>query len=435
MNQNISEKPRLLPSGIVFPFILLASCFMWWGIANNITDPLVRVFKAVFGELSTFQASLIQFAFYGGYFCMAIPGGIIARRFSYKTGVLVGLGVYALGCFLLYPSTVAERFLFFCISYWVLACGLGVLETNANPYILALGDPRTATMRLNLAQAFNPIGSVIGILLCRYMILAKLPQVDGNIVISESGKSEALNIVIYPYLSVAACLVVVWLLILFTKMPKLAEEKTEGHSTGALGRLLTNGNYVFAVIAQFFYVGAQITVWTYTNFYVPEHVKVSADETLRYHTTALILFMGARWVFTALMKKIKASTLLLVASIAAGLCSLGVIFAGNALSFSIGGIPFSLGVLCLIGISVFMSLMFPTIFGLGCQGLSEDDTKLGASGLIMAILGGALITPAQGLLIDKMGVDLSYLLPLVCFVVIGAYALSAMKIERSHLTE
>ena len=167
MSEPVVDKPRLLPKGIILPFILLSSCFMWWGIANNITDPLVRVFKAVFGELSVFQASLIQFAFYGGYFCMAIPGGIIARRFSYKTGVLVGLGVYALGCFLLYPSTVAERFLFFCISYWVLACGLGVLETNANPYILAIGDRRTATMRLNLAQAFNPIGSIIGIMLCR----------------------------------------------------------------------------------------------------------------------------------------------------------------------------------------------------------------------------------------------------------------------------
>jgi FHS family L-fucose permease-like MFS transporter len=435
MSDMAAEKPRLLPKGIIIPFVLLSSCFMWWGIANNITDPLVRVFKAVFGELTTFQASLIQFAFYGGYFCMAIPGGIIARRFSYKTGVLVGLGIYALGCLLLYPSTVAEKFLFFCISYWVLACGLGVLETNANPYILALGDKRTATMRLNLAQAFNPIGSVIGILLCRYMILARLPQVDGEIVIQESEKADALNIVIYPYLTVAACLLVVWFLILITKMPKLAEERTEGHSTGAFGRLLRNGNYVFAVVAQFFYVGAQITVWTYTNFYIPEHLPVSADETLRYHTVALILFGASRWVFTGLMKIFKASTLLLVAASAAVLCSLGVIYGGDVSSFSIGGIPFSLGVLCLIGISVFMSLMFPTIFGLGCQGLSEDDTKLGASGLIMAILGGAIITPSQGLLIDRWGVDLSYLLPLICFAVIGAYAFAAGKIERSHLTD
>lgn len=435
----MKESHRLIPKGIVFPFILLSSCFMWWGIANNITDPLVRVFKAVFGDLSTFQASLIQFAFYGGYFCMAIPGGIIARKFSYKTGVLVGLGVYALGCFLLYPSTVAEKFLFFCISYWVLACGLGILETNANPYILALGDERTATMRLNLAQAFNPIGAVTGIMLCRYMIMAKLPQVDGEIVIPEGGKAEALNIVIYPYLTVAACLVFVWILIALTKMPKMAEEVSGEHHTGALKRLMGNFNYVFSVVAQFFYVGAQITVWTYTNFYIPKHLNISADETLGYHTVALLLFMGSRWVFTALMKIFKASTLLLTAAIAAGLCSVGVIFGGDLFSFTvqipfIGETVFTVGVLSLIGISAFMSLMFPTIFGLGCQGLGED-TKLGSSGLIMAILGGALITPLQGLLIDKMGVDFSYLLPLLCFVVIGLYAITAGKIEKSHLTE
>lgn len=411
MNKQTDDRERLIPEGIVFPFILLSSCFLWWGVANNITDPLVRVFKAIFGDLSTFQASLIQFAFYGGYFCMAIPGAIIARKFSYKTGVLVGLGLYALGCLLLYPSTLAQRFLFFCISYYVLACGLGILETNANPYILALGSEKTATRRLNFAQSFNPIGSVVGILLCQILIMARLPQVDGNIVIPEGGASDALNTVIFPYLTVAACLVVVWILIAVTKMPKMAEHDHSAHAKDTFRHLLKNPNYVFAVVAQFFYVGAQITVWTYTNFYIPEHLEVSPEETLRYHTVALILFGASRWVFTGLMTVFRASTLLLAASILAGVATLGVVF--------IGGV---VGVWCLIAISVFMSLMFPTIFGLGCQGLGEH-TKLGASGLIMAILGGALITPAQGMLIDKVGVNLSYLLPLVCFAVIGGYAL------------
>ncbi len=423
MSDETTDKHVLIPKGILFPFILLSSCFMWWGIANNITDPLVRVFKAIFGDLTTFQASLIQFAFYGGYFCMAIPGAIIARKFSYKTGVLVGLGLYATGCFLLYPSTLTQKFVFFCISYYVLACGLGILETNANPYILAIGPQSTATRRLNFAQSFNPIGSIIGILLCQILIMARLPQEGGNIVIPEGGESDALNIVIFPYLTVAACLVIVWILIAITKMPRMSEHDHKAHVKDSLARLFSNTNYVFSVLAQFFYVGAQITVWTYTNFYIPEQIGTTPAETLKYHTVALVLFGAARWVFTALMKKFKASSLLLFASVAAGVCTLSVIFVGGMI-----------GVVSLIGISVFMSLMFPTIFGLGCQDLGED-TKLGASGLIMAILGGALITPAQGMLIDKIGVSLSYLLPLFCFVVIGGYTFISGKIERSHLTD
>lgn len=441
VNNGQKKDVKLIPPGIIFPFILLSSCFMWWGIANNITDPLVRVFKAVFGELSNFEASLIQFAFYGGYFCMAVPGAIIARKYSYKVGVLVGLGLYAVGCFLLYPSTLAEQFVFFCISYYVLACGLGILETNANPYILAIGPEATATQRLNFAQSFNPVGSVIGILLCQILIMARLPTNEGgDIVISEGGKSAALNTVIFPYLTVAACLVVVWILIAITKMPRMREHDHRAHIKDSLKALLGNGNYVFAVVAQFFYVGAQITVWTWTNYYIPEHIDgIKPDVVLRYHTVALILFGASRWVFTGLMKTVKASTLLFVASLAASLCSLAVVFGGDVLEFSIslpfvdGGIDLTLGILCLIGISVFMSLMFPTIFGLGCQGLGEH-TKLGASGLIMAILGGALITPLQGAIIDWFDVNISYLLPLICFVVIAAYSRVSVRYEKSHLT-
>ncbi len=396
---------------------------MWWGIANNITDPLVKVFKAVFGELTTFQASLIQFAFYGGYFCMAIPGAIISRRFSYKTGVLVGLGLYAVGCFLLYPSTIFQRFLFFCLSYYVLACGLGILETNANPYILAIGPQETATRRLNFAQSFNPIGSVIGILLCQILIMARLPQdADGNLSIAPDQVAESLNIVIFPYLSVAAILVVVWILIAATKMPRKSDVGEGVHLLKTFKELSKNGNYVFSVVAQFFYVGAQITVWTYTNFYIPEHLHVTQATALKYHTGALVLFGASRWVFTGLMKMFKAHTLLLAASILAGSLSLSVIFVGG-----------KIGVFSLIGISGFMSLMFPTIFGLGCEGLDDEQTKVGASGLIMAILGGALITPAQGWLIDQVGVDLSYGLPLLCFIVIGAYAIYNGKAEAKLL--
>ena len=417
MQEERPDQVKLLPPGIIFPFLLLASCFMWWGIANNITDPLVKVFKEIFGELSTFQASLIQFAFYGGYFCMALPGAIIARRFSYKTGVLVGLGLYAVGCFLLYPSTLAQQFVFFCLSYYVLACGLSILETNANPYILAIGPQLTATRRLNFAQAFNPVGSVIGILMCQILIMARLPQdADGNLSIPEEKVSEALNIVIFPYLSVAAVLVLVWILIAVTKMPHMAEEDKRIHFAATFGRLFRNPNYTFAVVAQFFYVGAQITVWTYTNFYIPEAIQVTQEVALRYHTAALLLFGASRWIFTALMRKFRASTLLLFAAVMAAVLSLVVVFVGGMV-----------GVVALIGVSGFMSLMFPTIFGLGCEGLG-NDTKLGASGLIMAILGGALITPLQGSLIDLWGVYMSYLVPFGCFVVIGLYAMAARRV-------
>jgi len=406
-------KTALLEKKYLLAFILLSSCFMWWGIANNLTDPLVRVFKAIFGELSTFQASLIQFAFYFGYFCMAIPGAVVARKFSYKTGVLVGLGLYTFGCFLLYPSTILQQFIFFCISYYVLASGLSILETNANPYILVLGPKETATRRLNFAQAFNPIGAVSGVFLARYLIMAKMPlNSEGNIQIASDQINEVLNIVIFPYLLIAAVLVVVWILIALTKMPRMSDASSDVHLFKTFGILFKKKNYSFAVIAQFFYVGAQITVWTYTNFYIPEHLHVTPEVALKYHTAALIVFGISRWVFTLLMKKFKDYNLLAIASALAIIMTLSVIFIGGMV-----------GVISLIGISAFMSLMFPTIFGMGSEGLNDEETKVGASGLIMAILGGAIITPLQGALIDIAGVNLSYLLPLICFVVIGAYAI------------
>lgn len=415
------QKPVLFEKKYTLAFVLLSSCFMWWGVANNLTDPLVRVFKAIFGELSTFQASLIQFAFYFGYFCMAIPGAAISRKFSYKTGVLIGLGLYALGCFLLYPSTLAQEFIFFCISYYILASGLSILETNANPYILVLGPRETATRRLNFAQSFNPIGAVTGVFLARYLIMAKMPlDGKGNIQVASEQINEVLNIVIFPYLSIAALLLVVWILIAITKLPKVSDDSSKVHLFKTFKELFKKKNYSFAVIAQFFYVGAQITVWTYTNFYIPDQLNVTPDEALKYHTAALIVFGISRWIFTLLMKKYKDYNLLAIASALAIVMTASVIF--------VGGI---IGVYSLIGISAFMSLMFPTIFGMGSEGLNDEETKVGSSGLIMAILGGALITPLQGALIDVIGVSYSYFLPLICFVVIGAYAISNKKMKLS----
>ena len=411
----IAASHAVLPRGAIWPFALLASCFLWWGVANNITDPLVKVFKEIFG-MSTFQASLIQMAFYGGYFCMALPGAMIARRFNYKTGVLVGLGIYAVGCGLLYPAMLTAQFAFFCLAFYVLACGLGILETNANPYVLALGSEESATRRLNFAQSFNPVGSVAGILICQVFIMARLPfDNEGRLSMAPAEVPAALSTVIAPYLAIAAVLVVVWFLILAAKMPLAAEEDDKVPFAAAARRLLRNPFYLFAVFAQFCYVGLQITVWTYTNFYIPEQIGVSQEVALQYHTAALVLFGLSRWVFTGLMNYIRAATLLALAALAGVLLSLVVVF--------VGGMP---GVIALVALSGCMSLMFPTIFGLGCSAVRED-TKLASSGMIMAIIGGALITPAQGALLDVFDVSLSYLLPLVCYAVILVFALAAQR--------
>ena len=417
------QKVRILPGGAKWPFILLASCFMWWAIANNLTDPLVKVFQQTF-KMTTFQASFIQFAFYFGYFCLALPGAMIARKYTYKTGVLIGLGCYAVGCFLLYPAMLTESFLFFCFAYYVLASGLGILETNANPYVLALGSEETATRRLNFAQAFNPIGAVVGIVLCQVLVMANLPHDAKNeLAIPPDQVSESLNTVIFPYLSVATVLAVVWFLILFTRMPEASEHDKQLHFTATVGRLLRNKNYVFSVFAQFCYVGTQISVWTYTNYYIPDQLGVTQAEALKYHTGALVLFGCMRWVFTGLLNYFRGSTLLIASTILAILSVGCVIF--------VGGMT---GVIALVAVSGFMSLMFPTIFGLGCSDLGED-TKLASSGQIMAIVGGAIITPIQGRMIDQWDVSTSYLLPMACFVVIGIYALSSRGREAKVLAE
>lgn len=411
----MNSTPSTSSRSYLWPLALLASCFLWWGIANNLTDPLVKVFKEIFG-MSTFQAALIQMAFYGGYFCMALPGAMIARRFNYKTGVLVGLGLYAVGCFLLYPAMLTSQFAFFCFAFYVLACGLGILETNANPYVMALGSAETATRRLNFAQSFNPVGSVAGILICQVFIMAQLPfDAEGRLPIAPAEVPSALSTVIAPYIVIALVLLVVWILIFSAKMPLAAEEDDRIPFGSAASHLLRNPFYLFAVFAQFCYVGLQITVWTYTNFYIPEQIGVSQEVALQYHTGALVLFGLSRWLFTGLMNFFRASALLAVAALVGTLLSLVVVF--------VGGMA---GVIALIGLSGCMSLMFPTIFGLGCSAVRED-TKLASSGMIMAIIGGAIITPAQGWMLDVMGVNLSFLLPLACFVVILLFAASARR--------
>lgn len=408
-----TKKLPILPSGEKWPFFLLASCFLWWGIANNMTDPLVSVFTGIFDGLTNFQSSLIQFAFYGAYFCLAIPGAIISRKFGYKRGVLVGLGLYIVGCLLFIPASLTQQFFPFLIAFYVLAGGLSILETNANPYVLVLGPEETATQRLNLAQAFNPVGAIVGTLLAQILILAKLEGLDTSIAEADV-QGQQLAIVIAPYVIIGIVLIVFWVLIASSRMPYVVESDKRVHFVATVKRLVRIPNYVFAVVAQFFYVGAQITVWTFTVFYVPDQLGLSGSETLKYfHLPALILFGAFRFISTAAMSRFAPHAVLTFMAVAGVALSVLVIWVGG-----------HIGAYALVGLSACMSLMFPTIFGLGSRGLGED-TKLGGSGLIMAILGGAIITPIQAYIIDIANVSISYIVPLVCFAVIAAYGIYA----------
>jgi FHS family L-fucose permease-like MFS transporter len=404
-----------------------------WGLSNNMTDPLVKAFTGIFTDLTIKQTAFIQNAFYGAYFCLAIPGAIIARKYGYKTGILFGLGMYIVGGLLFYPASIMKEYVPFLVAFWVLAGGLSILETSANPYIIAMGPEETATQRLNIAQSFNPIGSLIGLFVCKFAILRRLesvPVAEGiDAAALDAIQTEQLSIVMTPYLIAALVLIVLWVLIAANKkMPSAAEHDSKTHFSITVKQLLTTPNYVFAVIAQFFYVGAQITVWTYTLHYITGQLGIEDSQAMNYHMGAIISFALSRWIFTALMVRFKPSTLLLIAS--AG---------GIALCFSVIFVGGIVGVYSLVAVSACMSLMFPTIFGLGSRGLGEA-TKLGASGLIMAILGGALITTFQGGLIDTFlggaeseGIALgvatakSYIVPVVCFAVVAAYAFYCRK--------
>lgn len=424
----------IIPKEMAVPFILLSTCFAMWGLSNNMTDPLVKAFLNIFDDLSVAQTALIQNAFYGAYFWLALPGAIIARRFGYKKGVLAGLGLYIIGGLLFYPASLLLQFTPFLVAFFVLAGGLSILETNANPYIISMGPEETATQRLNLAQSFNPVGSLIGLFVCKFAILERLEVVNASKVegLDDAAlaaiQTEQLNIVMTPYFIAALFLIALWILIATRKdMPQASEHDSKTHFATTIKALLSNKNYVFAVIAQFFYVGAQIAVWTYTIHYITGQLDIEDSEAMNYHMGAIITFSISRWIFTALMRMFKPGNLLLAAAVLGAILSCSVIF--------VQGI---VGVYSLIAISACMSLMFPTIFGLGSRGLGEA-TKLGASGLIMAILGGALLTLLQGKLIDvfkgdaegalAMGVATakSYVVPLVCFIVIAAYAFFCKK--------
>jgi len=421
------SKTQLVPRTLWLPFILVTTLFFAWGFANDITNPMVKAFSKIF-RMSVTDGALVQLAFYGGYFAMAFPAALFIRKYSYKAGILVGLGLYATGALLFIPASMTGIYYPFLIAYFVLTCGLSFLETSSNPYILTMGEECTATRRLNLAQAFNPIGSLLGMYTAMTFIQARLNPLSTaeRAVLApaefETVKMADLKILIVPYVVVGLVVLALFLIIRFTKMPKNADQDHSLHLGRALKRIFSISRYREGVIAQFFYVGVQIMCWTFiiqygTRIFINEGLEEQVAEVLsqKYNMVAMAVFCVSRFVCTFLLKYFSPGRLLMILAIAGAVLTAGVI-----------GFQDIKGLYCLVGISACMSLMFPTIYGIALQGLG-DDAKFGAAGLIMAILGGSVMPPLQAAIIDQgeiwglPAVNVSFLLPLLCFLVIILY--------------
>ena len=429
------KKSKLVPKKYLVTFILITSLFALWGFANDITNPMVAAFQTVM-ELSATKASMVQFAFYGGYATMAIPAALFIRKYSYKSGILLGLALYAVGAFLFIPAAANESFTFFCLSLYILTFGLAFLETTANPFILSLGDKATSTRRLNLAQAFNPMGSLCGMSVASLIVLPQLwsdrRDEAGQIIFFSLSEAEKASIRVHdlavirnPYVAIGLVVVMVAVVIALTKMPKTQseEQKEQGHihtTRQTLHNLWHNTIYREGVFAQMFYVAAQIMTWTFIIQYA-DNLGINKATAQTYNIVAMSLFLCSRFISTFLMRYVNSRLLLAAFGCGAAICSLGAV--------AIVGMT---GLYCLVGISFFMSLMFPTIYGIALEDVDHRDHTLGAAFLVMAIVGGALMPPLQGMIIDQqtvMGhpaVNASFVLPFICFLLIIAYG------YRSH---
>ena len=406
------------------PFLLLVLCFAAWGMAANLTDILVGVFRGIF-DMSNFQSSLVQFAYYGAYFLLAIPAAFINARYGFKAGVLVGLGLAALGGFLFIPASNLLAYEMFLLALFVLAAGLSILETSANPFVIGMGDEGSATQRLNLAQSFNPVGANVGVLMGAILILPRLTPEESKTIMSEeellAATESDLGLVLQPYLVIAGILVLIWLLIAFRKMQLPSAptpvDLTSGRG-GTLARLWANRHYRYGVMAQFFNVAAQTCTWTFTILYAQDVAGTSPGEAGWWLQASLIIFLISRFVMTYLLGIFRPALLVLVMAVFGVICCLTSIFVLNVV-----------GLIAVVAISASLSLMFPTIYGLSLQGLGPD-AKFGSAGLVMAILGGALVPMVHAAVMDAAGSALGYIVPGICLAVVAAYALFALKNTR-----
>ena len=427
-----NTKPKLIEKKYLLPFILITSLFALWGFANDITNHMVAAFQTLM-ELPASEAALVQFAFYGGYATMAVPAALFIRKYSYKSAILLGLALYAIGAFLFIPAANYQMFSFFCVSLYILTFGLAFLETTANPMIMSLGDKKTATRRLNLAQAFNPLGSLSGMAVASLIVLPSLisdkRDAAGEVIFHGLSEVEKANIRVHdlavirdPYVAIGLLVVLVFIIIGLTKMPKTKEQGDRGPLKDTFARLWKNRPYREGVVAQMFYVAAQIMVWTFIIQYA-DNLGINKATAQNYNILAMIMFLCSRFITTYLMRYTDSRKLLMIFGIGAVLASLGTIL-----------IVGKLGLYCLVAISVFMSLMFPTIYGIALENVEKRDTELGASFLVMAIVGGAYMPPLQGMVIDlgtvagMPAVNISYALPMICFSIVTIYAYRSYKL-------
>ncbi|MBO4589393.1 MAG: L-fucose:H+ symporter permease [Bacteroidaceae bacterium] len=425
-----SSRPAVITRQYLLPFILVTSLFFFWGIANNMTDTLLAAFKRIMSMTDT-QTSLIQFSFYGAYAILALPAALYIKRRSFKSGIIIGLLMYAAGTILFYPASKAASYTFYLIAIFIMAGGCSILETTANPYILSMGAPETATRRLNVAQSFNPLGSITGILLSTYFIQAQLNNADAATRAAmspeqlQSIQAHEMGAITGTYMTLGFVLLAVLLLMLFARMPKNGDSDKSLHLRSTFRRLMKNKRYWMGVVAQFFYVGAQIGVWSFTIRLAMSELGILEKQGSLIYLYSIIGFSASRFIFTWLMKFFRPSKLLVVAAVADILLSLVVIFTAGSGWVAVGA---------LMCISIFMSLMFPTIYGIALDGIGED-AKIGASGLIMAILGGALLTPLQAIISDATSINTSYVVPCFCFIVVLLFGLMVERDDKRKALE
>lgn len=513
-------KQKLIEKKYLLTFILITSLFALWGFANDITNPMVAAFQSIM-DLSATKASMVQFAFYGGYATMAVPAALFIRKYSYKTSILLGLGLYAVGAFLFIPAAAQQSFTFFCVSLYILTFGLAFLETTANPFILSLGSKETSTRRLNFAQAFNPIGSLSGMAVASFIVLPALVSDirdtngftimdtlhgDNAEIVVNGGKAEQnvdrtchfiwnsqmeehgkdanakvsvpaanvehfiegakgldvnlpnlsstlteaqtkpdaptpvkissdemesirvhdLAVIRDPYVAIGLIVVCVFVIIFLHRVPKTQHDGLEQHTARTTLRNLWNNHlYRQGVFTQMCYVAAQIMVWTFIIQYA-DNLGVNKATAQIYNIVAMSLNLFGRFIGTYIMKWLNGRTMLAFFGVGAICMSLGTIF--------LVGMP---GLYCLVGISAFMSIMFPTIYGIALENVDSQDTTLGAAFLVMAIVGGALMPPLQGTIIDlgvisgMPAVNISFALPLVCFIVVTYYGFCARRAQKA----
>ena len=478
-------------------FVLLVSCFSLWGLLNNMTDNLVPAFQRIF-TMDQSRAGLVQVAFYGAYAVLAIFAAVLAEEFSYRKGVLIGLFVYITGALLYIPACIAQSFDIYFVAIFIVAGGCSLLETTCNPYVLSLGEQDTAVRRLNFAQMFNPLGSMVGIVLAQQLILSHLnpATAEERALMDAATRQEIIHNELFwvcaPYVGLCAIAALIWtffllkrdgekgvtrsalarvlaalgfsvvpmavLYIIFPEMDKIAwvlcgvagpvvYVVLARDYRAMLGTLLRTPRYWLGVVAQFFYVGVQIAAWTWLNVYCQKELGVTPADGAIYYTIAISLFIAARWIATFLMKYFNPAKMMALFALGAILSCLGVMYLPTDVFVTVGKLPFSWNIVCLVAMSGFMSLMFPTIYGIALGGLDPKALKLGASGLIMAILGGAIITPwmadiignvnslwcgivpmfssawDENLRLSQMSLRASFVVPAICFAVVGLYAL------------